>query len=295
MKYSNMDIQTINQHKTEFDAIMQCVRGDDGKEGVEVWFARELQGLLGYARWENFLVAIKRATESCKSQNVNVDDHFREVTKMVTLGSGAQREVTDFMLTRFACYLIAQNGDPKKEEVAFAQGYFALQTRRAELIAEHLKQVSRLETRDRLKMSEKQLSRNIYERGVDDRGFGRIRSKGDKALFGGWTTDDMKQRLGIKSTRPLADFLPTLTIAAKNLATEMTNHNVEQKDLYGEQSITIEHVQNNQSVRQMLGSRGIKPEELPAAEDIKKVERRVASNEKKIEKTSQKLPKATDK
>ena len=293
MKYSNMDIQTINQHKTEFDAIMQCVRGDNGKEEVEVWFARELQVLLGYARWENFLVAIKRATESCKSQNVNVDDHFREVTKMVTLGSGAQREIIDFMLTRFACYLIAQNGDPKKEEVAFAQGYFALQTRRAELIAEHLKQVSRLETRDRLKVSEKQLSRNIYERGVDDRGFGRIRSKGDKALFGGWTTDDMKQRLGIKSTRPLADFLPTLTIAAKNLATEMTNHNVEQKDLYGEQSITTEHVQNNQSVRQMLGSRGIKPEELPAAEDIKKVERRVVSNEKKIEKTSQKLPKTT--
>lgn len=290
-----MDIQTINQHKTQFDAIMQCVRGDNGKEEVEVWFARELQGLLGYARWENFLVAIKRATESCKSQNINVDDHFREVTKMVTLGSGAQREITDYMLTRFACYLIAQNGDPKKEEIAFAQGYFALQTRRAELIAEHLKQTSRLEARDRLKASEKQLSRNIYERGVNDRGFGRIRSKGDRALFGGWTTDDMKQRLGIKSTRPLADFLPTLTIAAKNLATEITNHNVEQKDLYGEQSITGEHVQNNLSVRQMLGSRGIKPEDLPAVEDIKKVERRVASNEKKIGKTSQKLPKATDK
>lgn len=210
---------------------------------------------------------------------------------MVTLGSGAQREIQDFMLTRYACYLIAQNGDPKKEEIAFAQGYFALQTRRAELIAEHIDQISRLETRDRLRASEKQLSRNIFERGVDDRGFGRIRSKGDTALFGGHTTDDMKRRLGIKSARPLADFLPTLTIAAKNLATEMTNYNVEQKDLQGETPITREHVQNNQSVRQMLGQRGIRPEELPAAEDIKKVERRVASNEKKIERTTKKLPK----
>ncbi len=213
---------------------------------------------------------------------------------MISLAKGAKREVKDYMLTRFACYLIAQNGDPKKEEVAFAQGYFALQTRRAELIAEHLQQVSCPDTRDRLRASEKQLSRNIYERGVDDRGFGRIRSKGDTALFGGHTTEDMKHRLGIKSTRPLAEFLPTLTIAAKNLATEMTDYNVEQKDLHGEQSITTEHVQNNVSVRQMLGQRGIKPENLPPAEDIKKVERRVASNEKKIEKTSNKLPKKVD-
>lgn len=289
-----MDIRKINDYKSAFDGILQHITSDDGKEEVEVWFARDLQKQLGYARWENFVVAIGRAVESCKSQNINVDNHFREVTKMVSLGSGSQRDVQDYMLTRFACYLIAQNGDPKKEEVAFAQGYFALQTRRAEQIAELLQQMSRLETRDRLKASEKQLSRNIYQRGVDDKGYARIRSKGDYALFGGHTTDDMKRRLGVKSSRPLADFLPTLTIAAKNLATEMTNYNVEQKDLYGERSITAEHVQNNRSVRQMLGQRGIKPEDLPADEDIKKVERRVAGNQKKIEKTSDKLPSKDD-
>ncbi len=286
-----MDIRTINQHTKTFDGIIHFIKSENEKEQVEIWFARELQVVLGYARWENFLVAISRAVESCRTQNINVDDHFREVTKMVSLGSGSKREVKDYMLTRFACYLIAQNGDPKKEEIAFAQGYFALQTRRAELVAEHLQMISRLETRDRLRASEKQLSRNIYERGVDDKGFGRIRSKGDTVLFGGNTTEDMKKRLGVKSTRPLADFLPTLTIAAKNLATEMTNYNVEQKDLFGEQNITVEHMQNNASVRQMLDQRGIKPENLPAAEDIKKIERRVVSNEKQIEKTSDKLPK----
>lgn len=284
-----MDIQKVNQYKNAFDAIAQSITDESG-EHIEVWYARELQNVLGYARWENFVVVINRAMESCKTQNINVDDHFREVTKMVVLGSGAQRAVQDFMLTRYACYIIAQNGDPKKEEVAFAQSYFAIQTRNAELIEERLQLLSRLETRERLRSSEKQLSQNIYQRGVDDRGFGRIRSKGDTALFGGVNTEQMKKRLGVKSGA-LADHLPTLTIAAKNLATEMTNYNVEQKDLYGEMPITHEHIQNNQSVRGMLLQRGIRPEELPPAEDIKKVERRVAREEKQLEKNTKKLPK----
>ena len=284
-----MDIQKINQYKNSFDSIAKSIADDNG-EPMEVWYARELQTVLGYARWENFSVAISRAIESCNTQGIIVEDHFREVTKMITIAKGAQRSVQDYMLTRYACYIIAQNGDPKKEEIAFAQSYFAIQTRNAELIEERLQLISRLETRERLRSSEKQLSQNIYQRGVDDKGFGRIRSKGDTALFGGVNTEQMKKRLGVKSGA-LADYLPTLTIAAKNLATEMTNYNVEQKDLQGEAPITGEHIQNNQSVRKMLLDRGIRPEELPAAEDIKKVERRVAREEKFLEKNSKKLPK----
>lgn len=281
-----MEKKRIEQIKQQFDLVIHRVEASD----VEYWYARELMGLLGYERWENFEKAIQRAVDSCETSGIEVQNHFREVTKMVPLGSGARRSVKDYMLTRYACYLIAQNGDPRKEEIAFAQGYFAVQTRKQELIEERISLIERTEARERLRESEKRLSQNIYERGVDDAGFGRIRSKGDQALFGGYTTQQMKQRLGVKENRPLADFLPTLTIAAKNLATEMTNYNVEQKDLQGEGSITAEHIQNNRSVRNMLGERGIKPEELPPSEDIRKLERRVKSHEKKIASQSGKLP-----
>lgn len=282
-----MDTSKIANSIQAFDAIVHIVEEDNT---IEFWYARELMPLLGYARWENFENAIKRAIESCNTSGAEVKDHFREVTKMVPLGSNAHREISDYMLTRYACYLIAQNGDPQKEEIAFAQSYFAIQTRKQELIEERIRYIERSAARGRLVESEKRLSKNIYERGVDDRGFGRIRSKGDEALFGGYTTQEMKAKLGVKENRPLADFLPTLTIAAKNLATEMTNYNVESKDLYGEDSITTEHVQNNTSVRSMLNSRGIKPEELPPSEDMKKLERRVKREEKKLLDASGTLP-----
>lgn len=281
-----MDKKTIYARKNAFDEIVKIIQ----EEAVEFWYARDLMALLGYDRWENFHKAIERAIDSCKASEIEPADHFRSVTKMVQIGSGAERAVKDYMLTRYACYLIAQNGDPRKEEIAFAQSYFAVQTRKQELIEERIAYIERTEARGKLRESEKRLSQNIYERGVDDAGFGRIRSRGDQALFGGKSTQEMKKKLGVSDKRPLADFLPTLTIAAKNLATEMTNYNVEEKDLQGESAITSEHVQNNQSVRDMLGSRGIKPEELPPSEDIKKLERRVKSQEKKLVQESGKLP-----
>ena len=283
-----METSLIVALQVRFDQLAQTHPED---ESLEFWFARDIQKSLGYARWENFITPIQRAIESCKTTGYDPEHHFRGVTKMVTLGSGAVRSIEDFMLTRYACYLIAQNGDPRKEPIAFAQSYFALQTRKQELIEERIRLHGRIEAREKLRASEKSLSDNIFERGVDDAGFGRIRSKGDAALFGGHSTQIMKEKFGITQSRPLADFLPTLTIAAKNLATEMTNHNVKQADLHGETAITSEHIQNNTSVRDMLGQRGIRPEELPHEEDIKKLERRAKTDEKKIESRSGRLPK----
>ena len=281
-----MDKVTIVKLTASFNQIAHQVPD----ESIDFWYAREIMTCLGYDRWENFSNVIHKASIACENSGSDVANHFRGVTKMVKIGSGADRAVPDVMLTRYACYLIAQNGDPRKAPIAFAQTYFAIQTRKQELIEERIRLQERLQARQKLTESETELSRNIFERGVDDQGFGRIRSRGDAALFGGNTTGQMKNKLGTPSNRPLADFLPTVTIAAKNLATEITNHNVRQNDLQGEASIASEHVQNNASVRNILGERGIKPEELPPEEDIKKLERRVKSAEKKLIKQCE-LPK----
>jgi len=281
-----MNQELITQLNQSFNQISQTWEDS----GIEYWFARDLQELLEYSEWRNFLKVIEKAKEACENSGGKVENHFVAVNKMVVIGSGAEREIEDIMLTRYACYLIAQNGNPRKDAIAFAQTYFALQTRKQELIEEQLRLQDRIQAREKLRESETELSKNIYERGVDDKGFGRIRSHGDAALFGGNTTQSMKNKLSVPKSRALADFLPTVTIAAKNLATEITNHNVRQNDLQGERSITDEHVQNNKSLRDMLAERGIKPEELPAEEDLKKLERRVKSDEKRLIKAAE-LPK----
>jgi DNA-damage-inducible protein D len=262
------------------------------KDGeVEFWLARDVQELLGYAEWRNFTLVIEKARTACTNAGVPAADHFVEVNKMIDLGKGAQREVGDHALTRYACYLIAQNGDPKKDAVAFAMTYFAVQTRRAEIIEQRLTEWERVRAREKLTTSEKELSGLIYERGVDEKGFGRIRSKGDSALFGGYSTQGMKDKLGVPPGRALADFLPTITIKAKDFANEITNVQVRQQNLRGEDAVTREHVKNNKDVRGILTSRSIVPENLPPDEDVKKIERRLKSDEKKLPKQAPRLAK----
>ncbi len=266
----------------------QCVQTET-ESGTQFWLARDLQSLLGYMRWENFIKVIEKARTACRNTGYDVDDHFLDTTKMVDLGSNSQREIEDVMLSRYACYLIAQNGDPGKAEIAFAQTYFAVQTRKMEVIEQRLAEMERLGARRKLTESEKQLSGIIFERLGENQSFARIRSKGDQALFGGMTTQDMKDRLGVPQSRPLADFLPTITIKAKDFANEITNFNIKKDDLRSETTISREHVKNNLDVRKVLTNRGIVPEELPSAEDIKKVERRVQSEQKKLPKQAESL------
>ena len=276
------DKNSTGPYTSPFDSIKQL---DD--EGNEYWYARDLQGVLEYSEWRNFYKIIEKAKNACKASGHAVQSEFVDVNKLVDVGANLQRSIQDIVLSRYACYLIAMNGDPRKEVIALAQTYFAVKTHEQETLERYDKDIKRLEARDQLKESEKRLSQNIYERGVDNKGFARIRSKGDTALFGGHSTQAMKDKLGVNPTRPLADFLPTVTIAAKNLATEMTNHNVEQNDMYGEEPITDEHVQNNSTIREMLAERGIKPEELPAEKDLKKVERKINKHLKSIDNNPQ--------
>ena len=256
-------------------------------EGVECWSARDLQILLGYSKWENFEKVIQKGKDACKNAGEEIAYHFPDVRKMVAIGSGAEKEIDDILLTRYACYLVAQNGDSRKQEIAFAQNYFAVQTRRAELVEQRLLEYERVKAREKLSQTEKQLSGVLYERGVDSQGFAVIRSKGDQALFR-LNTQMLKKKMGVPASRPVADFLPTISIKAKDLAAEMTGLNVQNKDLKGQNMIEKEHIDNNHAVRDMLTKRGIVPENLPPAEDVKKLQRKLDGDEKKLLKGNKK-------
>lgn len=278
-----MKKELINRLHRSFE---DCAHNENG---VEFWLARELQVLLGYAEWRNFSQVIDKARTACNNAGQEAADHFVDVNKMIEAGKGATREINDLALTRYACYLIAQNGNPQKDEIAFAMTYFAVQTRKQEVIEQRIAELERLQAREKLTLSQKALSGVLYERGIDGQGFARILSKGDAALFGGYSTGDMKQKLAVPASRPLADFLPAITIKAKDFANEVTNMQVKQQDLRDEPGITREHVRNNQDVRKILTDRNIQPESLDAAEDVKKVERRLKSEEKKLPKQGKAL------
>lgn len=259
------------------------------QNGVEYWMARDIQKLLDYTEWRNFSLVVDKAKIACMKSGQNIGDHFVDVNKTIPMPKGAEKDIQDIMLTRYACYLIAQNGDPRKEQIAFAQSYFAIQTRRQELLEEHIALAERVRAREKLADTESELSGVVYVRGVDGEGFARLRSKGDHALFGGYTTLDMKKKLGLPDKRPLADFLPTITIKAKDFAAEITSFNTKNNNLHGEPAITSEHVKNNRDVRNLLGKSGIRPEALPPEEDIKKLQRRLKSEGKKIAKDAKKI------
>jgi DNA-damage-inducible protein D len=279
-----MKKEVITRLHRDFEKILKV----NAETGLEFWLARELQALLGYTAWDNFKNVINKAKTACENSRADVKDHFLDTIKIVEVGSKARREIDDIMLTRYACYLIAQNGDPSKEEIAFAQSYFAVQTRKQELIEKRISETERIIARKKLTQSEKELSTIIYERLQDEKSFAIIRSQGDRALFGGLNTAQVKAKMKVPNKRPLADFLPTITIKAKDFANEITNFNIKRDDLNTEYQITSEHVENSADIRKLLGKRNIKPEELPPAEDIKKVERKMVSDTKKLSSSTKK-------